>query len=88
MSTDTIDTIDTVDQIGSGPTDHPLNPLSADEIRAVRRIVDDNGLLGVDVRFVFVALDEPHKKTVLAFKSGDPIDRRARPSFVMPIAVS
>ena len=34
MSTDTIDTIDTADQTDSGATDHPLNPLSADEIRA------------------------------------------------------
>ena len=41
MSTDTIDTIDTIDQTASGATDHPLNPLSAEEIRAVRRIVDD-----------------------------------------------
>jgi primary-amine oxidase len=78
MSTDTIETIDTADQTDSGATDHPLNPLSADEIRAVRRIVDDNGLLGAGVRFVYVALDEPHKKTVQAFTAGDPIDRRAR----------
>jgi primary-amine oxidase len=78
MSTDTIDTIDTADQTASGATDHPLNPLSAEEIRAIRRIVDDNGLLGAGVRFVYVALDEPHKKTVQAFKAGDPIDRRAR----------
>jgi primary-amine oxidase len=78
MSTDTIDTIDTLDQTPSGASDHPLTPLSVDEIRAVRRIVDANGLLGADVRFVYVALDEPHKKIVLAFKPGDPIDRRAR----------
>ncbi|MCV7290450.1 primary-amine oxidase [Mycolicibacterium wolinskyi] len=58
--------------------DHPLTPLSADEIRAVRRIVADNGLLGDSVRFVYVALDEPHKNTVLAYTPGDPIDRNAR----------
>jgi primary-amine oxidase len=75
MSTDTIDT---AAQTASGAADHPVNPLSAEEIRAVRRIVDDNGLLGAGVRFVYVALDEPHKKTVQAFKAGDPIDRRAR----------
>jgi len=58
--------------------DHPLNPLSAGEIRAVRRIVEAAGLLGEQVRFVYVALDEPHKKIVLAYTAGDPIDRRAR----------
>ena len=47
--------------------DHPLTPLSADEIRAARRIVDAAGLLGENVRFVFVALEEPHKSEVLAF---------------------
>ncbi len=71
-------TIEAADKATSAAPDHPLTPLSADEIRAVRRIVDDNGLLSDSVRFVFVALDEPHKKTVLAFKPGDPIERRAR----------
>ena len=59
-------------------TDHPLTPLSADEIRAVRRIIDDNGLLSPTIRFVYLALAEPHKKVVLTFTAGDPIDRQAR----------
>ena len=71
-------TIESVDQTPSAAPDHPLAPLTADEIRAVRRIVDAHGLLGDSVRFVYVALDEPHKKTVLAFSPGDPIERRAR----------
>jgi primary-amine oxidase len=71
-------TIESVDQTPSATPDHPLAPLTADEIRAVRRIVDAHGLLGESVRFVYVALDEPHKKTVLAFSPGDPIERRAR----------
>jgi primary-amine oxidase len=71
-------TIETVDQTASAAADHPLAPLTADEIRAVRRIADANGLLGESVRFVYVALDEPHKDTVLAFSPGDPIERRAR----------
>ncbi|WP_101952063.1 primary-amine oxidase [Mycobacterium sp. 3519A] len=71
-------TIATVDQTAPAAPDHPLTPLTADEIRAVRRIVDAHGLLGEDVRFVYTALDEPHKDTVLAFKPGDPIERRAR----------
>jgi primary-amine oxidase len=58
--------------------DHPLTPLSADEIRAARRIVDAHGLLGDSVRFVFVALEEPHKNDVLDFRPGDTMDRRAR----------
>lgn len=68
--TATIDTKTTID--------HPLTPLSADEIRAARRIVDAHGLLGDSVRFVFVALEEPHKSEVLAFRPGDAMDRRAR----------
>ncbi|OBF27811.1 tyramine oxidase [Mycobacterium sp. ACS1612] len=71
-------TIETVDQTASAAPDHPLTPLTADEIRAVRRIVDGHGLLGENVRFVYTALDEPRKDTVLAFKPGDPIERRAR----------
>jgi primary-amine oxidase len=71
-------TIETVDQTAPAAPDHPLTPLTADEIRAVRRIVDAHGLLGESVRFVYTALDEPHKETVLAFTPGDPIERRAR----------
>ncbi|HTI75170.1 MAG TPA: primary-amine oxidase [Mycobacterium sp.] len=71
-------TVETVDQTASAAPDHPLAPLTADEIRAVRRIVDAHGLLGESVRFVYTALDEPHKETVLAFSPGDPIERRAR----------
>jgi len=71
-------TIETVDQTGSAAPDHPLAPLTADEIRAVRRIIDAQGLLGESVRFVYTALDEPHKEIVLAFSPGDPIERRAR----------
>ncbi|MBE1549714.1 primary-amine oxidase [Mycobacterium sp. OAS707] len=71
-------TVETVDQTASAAPDHPLTPLTADEIRAVRRIVDAHGLLGESVRFVYTALEEPHKETVLAFSPGDPIERRAR----------
>ena len=62
----------------TGVPDHPLTPLSAEEIRAVRRIVAEHGLLGENVRFVYVALEEPHKKTVQAFAPGDAIERQAR----------
>jgi primary-amine oxidase len=71
-------TIETIDQTASAAPDHPLTPLTADEIRAVRRIVDAHGLLGESVRFVYTALEEPHKNVVLSFTPGDPIERRAR----------
>jgi primary-amine oxidase len=71
-------TIEAADRTASAAPDHPLTPLTADEIRAVRRIVDEHGLLGESVRFVYTALDEPHKQTVLAFSPGDAIERRAR----------
>ncbi len=70
--------IETADQIDSAAPDHPLIPLTADEIRAVRRIVDAHGLLGESGRFVYAALEEPHKNVVLSFTPGDPIERRAR----------
>lgn len=71
-------TVETADPAASTAPDHPLTPLSADEILSARKIIDDNGLLGESVRFVFVALDEPHKKIVQTFEPGDPIDRCAR----------
>ncbi|OBJ93233.1 tyramine oxidase [Mycolicibacterium conceptionense] len=72
----------TFEKVGAGidtaAPDHPLTPLSADEIRAVRRIIEENGLLGESGRFVYAALEEPHKNVVLSFTPGDPIERRAR----------
>src|ERR1700754_270005 len=75
MSTDAIETLG---QTGPATPDHPLTPLAADEICAVRRIVDAHNLLGDGSRFVYVALDEPHNAAVLSFRAGDPINRRAR----------
>ncbi|EID71733.1 MULTISPECIES: primary-amine oxidase [Rhodococcus] len=71
-------TTETPAAIGSATPDHPLTPLSADEIRSAKALLTDEGLIGEHVRFVFVALAEPHKSTVLAFTPGDPIERRAR----------
>jgi primary-amine oxidase len=70
--------IETLGQTGPAAPDHSLTPLTADEIRAVRRSVDAHNVFGDASRFVYVALDEPHKATVLSFRAGDPIDRRAR----------
>ena len=38
----------------------------------------DNGLVGEQTRFTYLGLEEPAKSEVLAFKPGDPIDRRVR----------
>jgi primary-amine oxidase len=57
---------------------HPLDRLSADEIDTARRIVDEQGLLSPTTRFALLALDEPPKEQVLAFRPGDRIDRRVR----------
>jgi primary-amine oxidase len=57
---------------------HPLDRLTADEIRAARRIVEEHGLLSPTTRFTLLALEEPPKDDVLAFRAGDPIDRRIR----------
>ena len=71
-------TIESADQTTSAAPDHPLAPLTPDEICAARRIIDAHGLLGDAVRFAYVALDEPRKETVLVFEPGDVIERRVR----------
>ncbi|MGI5152449.1 primary-amine oxidase [Plantactinospora sp. CA-294935] len=64
---------------GVGVTDgHPLARLTADEIRAARALLDRHGLLGPTTRFALLALEEPAKDVVLAYRPGDPVDRRVR----------
>src|SRR5262245_15696774 len=55
---------------------HPLEPLSPGEIAAAVAIVRDSGKLGPKSRFVTVVLHEPEKQAVLAYREGDPIDRK------------
>lgn len=57
--------------------DHPLEPLTADEIRTAVSILRKELNLGKSTRFVSVALKEPAKDVVLNFKAGDPINREA-----------
>lgn len=59
------------------PTAHPLDPISAAEVDAVREALTAAGKIGETTRFASVQLHEPHKREVLAFSEGDPIDRRA-----------
>jgi primary-amine oxidase len=57
---------------------HPLQRLTADEIDRARQLFEANDLSGETIRFSFLALEEPAKDEVLAFKAGDPVDRRVR----------
>ncbi|WP_406693065.1 primary-amine oxidase [Saccharopolyspora sp. ID03-671] len=59
-------------------TAHPLDPMSAEEVDALRAALEDAGLLGEHVRFTFVAPEEPDKAAVLAHRPGEPVDRRFR----------
>ena len=43
---------------------HPLEPLSADEVRAAVGLLKRSGKVTPTTRFVSVALDEPHKSFV------------------------
>jgi primary-amine oxidase len=56
---------------------HPLEPLTAEEVECAVSIVRTIPTLGTQIRFSTVTLNEPVKKTVLNFKSGDPIEREA-----------
>ena len=57
---------------------HPLDPLSAEEIGAARRILDGAGKVTESTRFPLVLLDEPERHTVSAHREGDPVVRRLR----------
>ena len=59
-------------------TVHPLDPLTADEIRAAVAIVRRDRAVGDRWRFASIELREPSKATVRGHNDGDPIDRAAR----------
>ncbi|MDM5333961.1 primary-amine oxidase [Ureibacillus composti] len=56
---------------------HPLEPLSADEIKLAVEIVKKEKALTDKVRFATVVLEEPDKDVVLNFKKGDAFNRQA-----------
>lgn len=64
----------TNEQVGA----HPLARLSAAEIGAARSLLDKAGLLGPTTRFALLALEEPAKDVVLAYRPGDSVDRQVR----------
>jgi primary-amine oxidase len=57
---------------------HPLQRLDADEIRLARTVLAEHGLVGEQTRFAYLGLEEPPKQEVLAFKPGEPVERRVR----------
>jgi primary-amine oxidase len=56
---------------------HPLDPLSADEIRAAAAILRRDRGVGERWRFASIELREPSKPTVRDFTPGDPLPREA-----------
>jgi len=68
-------TVRTTDHAG---VTHPLQRLSADEIRHARALLEKADLLTVGTRFAYLALEEPSKDRVLAFQPGELVDRRVR----------
>jgi primary-amine oxidase len=56
---------------------HPLEPLTGEEILAAVALLKTHLQLNNAHRFVTVTLQEPSKETVLSFRIGDPIHRKA-----------
>ena len=57
---------------------HPLQRLGADEIRRAKTLLAEHGLVGARTRFAYLGLEEPPKAEVLAFRAGEPVERRVR----------
>src|SRR3954463_4769097 len=57
--------------------EHPLNPLSAEEIRRVVAVLRRAQGVGPRWRFGTIELTEPPKQTVRRFAAGDAIKREA-----------
>jgi primary-amine oxidase len=53
-----------------GEPEHPLSSLNAAEFTAVRDIVTASSTFTDTTRFVYVGLEEPHKRGVLAWQAG------------------
>jgi len=56
---------------------HPLDPLSAEEIAAVKDILVRSGRFSAQSEFAWIQLDEPPKAGVEGFRPGDDIPRKA-----------
>jgi primary-amine oxidase len=56
---------------------HPLEPLTKEEIATAVKVLQASGKVGAETRFPVIALQEPSKAEVLAYKRGTPIQRQA-----------
>lgn len=63
---------------------HPLDPLSEEEVNSVRKTLLAAKSATRYALYSFITLREPNKDDVLAFKAGDPIERRAKATFYEP----
>ena len=61
----------------SASSQHPLEPLTAEEVATAVAIVRANHNFSEKIRFPMVVLNEPAKPVVLKFKEGDEIEREA-----------
>ncbi|HEX4246110.1 MAG TPA: hypothetical protein VHY77_11115, partial [Acidimicrobiales bacterium] len=55
---------------------HPLEPLTAEEIRTAVATVRADGRITGDARFATVTLDQPSKAELSAYRPGDVVERR------------
>jgi primary-amine oxidase len=58
--------------------DHPLSPITSEEVETAVEILRATGRLDDNSRFAYVGLQEPDKSAVTTFSPGDPIDRELR----------
>ncbi|MGH9966890.1 MAG: primary-amine oxidase [Pyrinomonadaceae bacterium] len=56
---------------------HPLDPLSAEEIKAAAKVLKESGQFPEEALFSTIVLKEPLKNSVLAFKPGAQFGRQA-----------
>lgn len=63
---------------------HPLDPLSEDEIKLLRKALFDGKAATRRASYSFITLVEPKKEDVMSFKAGDPFERRAKAMFYEP----
>ena len=56
---------------------HPLDPLSAEEIESASGILKSERKLADSARFVYIALKEPPKEAVLSYQPGAAVAREA-----------
>ncbi|GAA2884327.1 primary-amine oxidase [Nonomuraea rubra] len=72
--------------LSTGMRPHPLDPLAAQEIDEVRRVLMTDGLLTETVRVAYLGLEEPPKDQVLAYESGTARPARRARALLLDLA--